>query len=85
MKGLVSKKNYVRIVRRGGMHKYKCTSGDERHWALYITAQKMKFSINDFSSKCDQIRRADLATFTGEILNGKLHFLCSVHDHRKAY
>ena len=47
--------------------------------------KKIKFSIKDFSSKCDQIRRADLATFTGEILNGKLNFLCSVHDHRKAY
>ena len=34
------------------------------------TAQKMKFSINDFSSKCDQIR-----SFLG--INGKLHFLCS--------
>ena len=29
------------------------------------TAQKMKFSIKDFFSKCDQIRRfADLVTFT---------------------
>ena len=37
-------------------------------------AQKMKFSIKDFFSKCDQ----DLVTFTEEILNGKLHFLCSV-------
>ena len=34
------------------------------------TAQEMKFSIKDFLSKCDQIR-------SGEILNGKLHFLCS--------
>ena len=42
------------------------------------TAQKMKFSIKDFLSKCDQIRRKlDLVTFTKEILNGKLHFLCS--------
>ena len=24
---------------------------------LFCTAQKMKFSIQDFSSKCDQIRR----------------------------
>ena len=39
-------------------------------FALLITAQKMKFSLNDFFSKCDQI-------FTEEILNGKLHFLCS--------
>ena len=31
---------------------------------------KMKFSIKDFSSKCDQIR-----TFPEEILNGKFYFL----------
>ena len=37
------------------------------------TAQKMKFSIKDFFSKCDQIQ----VTFTEEILNGKLH-LCEV-------
>ena len=43
------------------------------------TAQKMKFSIKDFFSKCDQIRRV---TFTEEILNGKLHFLCSVSINR---
>ena len=39
------------------------------------TAWKMKFSIKDFFSKCDQT--ADLVIFTEEILNGKLHFLCS--------
>ena len=39
------------------------------------TAQKMKFSIKDFLNKCGQM--ADLATFTEEILKGKLHFLCS--------
>ena len=49
------------------------------------TAQKMKFPIKGLFSKCDQIRRklriwsADLVTFTEEILNEKLHFLCSVH------
>ena len=43
------------------------------------TTQKMKFSIKDIFSKCDQIRSpADLVTFTEKILNGKLHFLCSV-------
>ena len=36
------------------------------------TAQKMKFFIKDFFSKCDQI------TSTEKILNGKLNFLCSV-------
>ena len=43
----------------------------------YVTAQKMKICINDFFSKCHQIR-ADLVTFTEEIINRKLHFLCSV-------
>ena len=42
------------------------------------TAQKMKFSIKDFLSKLLQ-ETADLVTFTEEIFNGKLHFLCSVH------
>ena len=43
---------------------------------LINTEQKMRFSIKDFFSKCDQIRRkiADLFTFTEEILNGKPHF-----------
>ena len=41
------------------------------------TAQKTKFSIMDFFSKCDQIRRFDLVAITEEILNGKLH-LCAV-------
>ena len=41
------------------------------------TAQKVKFSIQDFISKCDQIRTADLDTFTEEVLNRKLHLLCS--------
>ena len=35
----------------------------------------MKFSIQDFFSKCDH---EDLVIFTEEILNGKLKFLCSV-------
>ena len=39
----------------------------------YFTAQKMTFSIKDLFSKCDQIR---LVTFTEEILNRKLYFLC---------
>ena len=42
----------------------------------------MKYFIKDFFSKCNQIRwklqeTVDLVTFTEEILNGKLHFLCS--------
>ena len=39
----------------------------------------MKFSIKDFFHKFDQIRRKlKKVTFTEEILNGKLQFLCSV-------
>ena len=40
----------------------------------------MKFSIKDFFSKFwpNPQFPADLVTFTEEILNGKLHFLCSV-------
>ena len=45
------------------------------------TAQKVKLSIKDFFSKCDQIcsflETADLVAFTEEILNGKLIF-CEV-------
>ena len=36
--------------------------------SLGLTAQKMKFSINDFFSNCDQI------TFTEGIPSGKLDF-----------
>ena len=54
---------------------YKILS--EKFWWLiwYNTAQKMKFSIKDFFSKCDQIQEKE------EILNGKLHFLYSVIYH----
>ena len=42
----------------------------------FYTKQKMKFSIKDFFSKCDQIR--GFGRIYLEILNEKLHFLCSV-------
>ena len=39
----------------------------------------MNISIKDFFSKCDQIcRKLRIWSITKEILNGKLHFLCSV-------
>ena len=51
-----------------------------------FTAQKMKFSVKDFFTKCDQIfRNGDLIIFTEEILNGKLHFLCSVRMYESSY
>ena len=37
------------------------------------TSQKIKFSIKNFLKKT-----ADLVTFAEEILNGKLHLLCSL-------
>ena len=47
----------------------------------FTTAQKMKFSIKDFFSKCEK-KTADLVTFNGAILNGKLHFFvqCAVPE-----
>ena len=42
---------------------------------LKNTAQKMKSSVGDFFSKCEET--ADMVIFTEEILNGKLHF-CAV-------
>ena len=36
-----------------------------KSYQLIFTTREMKFSIKDFFSKCDQI------------LNGKIHFLCS--------
>ena len=53
-----------------------------KHFFLFLnflcllTTQKMKFSAMDFFSKYDQIR--SFVTFTEEILNRKLHLLCSV-------
>ena len=41
------------------------------------TAQKMKFSVKNFFSKCDQIRSSTLVTVIEKIFNGKLHILCS--------
>ena len=48
------------------------------------TAQKMNFSIKDFFSKCDQIRRKwDIwSHLLKKSLMEKLHFLCSVIDNR---
>ena len=49
--------------------------------SIILPQKKVKFSIKDFFSKCDQIRRKlwFLVTFTEKIFNGKPHFLCSVH------
>ena len=46
----------------------------EESWKTNI-AQKIMFSIKDFFSKCDQIRRFLQNWSTEEILNERLHFL----------
>ena len=52
-----------------------CFSFFKKFSLCSFTAQKMKFSIKDFFSKCDQIH--NLVTFTEEALNRKLYF-CAV-------
>ena len=46
------------------------------HLMIECTAQKMKFFIKDFFSNRNQ-ETVVLVTFTEEILNAKLHFLCN--------
>ena len=43
---------------------------------IITTAQKTKFFVENFFRKCYQIRRKQV-TFTEEILDRKLHVLCS--------
>ena len=56
-----------------------CLSGFVLGLLFNTLHKKMKSSIKDFFSKCDQTRRfpPDLVTFTEEVFNRKLHFLCS--------
>ena len=77
----INKKNSIkrqyRNLKPSKQHEKFCGKTMTRN-ELKDSAQKMKFSIMDFFSKCDKIRRlADLVTFTEDILNGTLHFLCS--------
>ena len=47
--------------------------------AIEITAQKMKFPLRISSVNVTK----SLVTFNEEILNGKLHFLCSARQKRR--
>ena len=47
-------------------------------YIIQDTAQKMKFSINDFFSKCDQIRRKLQETHLLEISLMEIFIFCSV-------
>ena len=50
-------------------------------YTISITAQKMKFSANDFFSKCEQIHSfLRIITFTKDTFYGNLRFLCDVSD-----
>ena len=55
------------------------TTFAERTCYLFFSAQKMKFSIEDFFRKCDRIHR-NLRIWSHLLKNPqkKLHFLCSV-------
>ena len=59
----------VRRILEGTFIRVRHIFSSECQWCCTYTTQKMKFSIKD---------PADLVTITEEILNGKLHFLCSV-------
>ena len=62
----------------------KISTSASIHLAFASTAQKMKFSIKDFFSKCDQANpkeTVDLIKFTEEVRNGKLQFFCSDHSY----
>ena len=45
------------------------------------TGQKIRFSIKDFFSECDQIH--SLVTLTEKILNGKIHILRNVVNEKE--
>ena len=56
------------------------TNGFKMFYFMNLPAQKIRFSIKGFFSKCEEIRRrlrADLLTFTKKIYYGKLH-LCAI-------
>ena len=48
------------------------------------TTLEMKFFVKDFFSKCEQIRRK-LVTLTKDLVNRKIHFLCSLMPHQLLY
>ena len=54
-------------------------------FAGVTTLPKKKFSVKDFSSKCDQICNCGFGHIYWRILNGKLHFLCSAFFDASAY
>ena len=67
---LTSNSNISKMVKISNTFKYSLKR---------ITTQKMKFSIRISSVIVDKSAPADLLTFTEEILDGKLHFLCNEH------
>ena len=64
--------------------RYSCRlpkdQNNEINYLGNVTTQKLKFPIKDFFSKCGQIRSFPRiwSHLLKKILNGKLHFLCSV-------
>ena len=53
----------------------------EGHWKPLTLHKKWSFPLRTFSVNVTKSAiTADLGTFTEEIRNGKLHFLCSVSE-----
>ena len=48
--------HHIRVILRASSATQRCIQNPVKH-LIFNTAQKMKFSIKDFFSKCDQIRR----------------------------
>ena len=68
----------LEIILQNSIKKHKpqnltnTTLGSSPSSGTTYTSEKAKFSIKDFFSKCE------------EILNGKIHFLCSVRETTKS-
>ena len=79
LRGLINVNYTLKSVFKVFHEKVNNSQGNLIPLFKWRTAEKLKFSIKDFCSKCAQIRRKlpILVTFTEGVLNGKLHFLCS--------
>ena len=67
--------NFFKIFKKNYFVKHLRSAGSETHFSIQyiITTQKMKFSVKDFFSKCDQIRMK-LRIFFCAVLIGNLYW-----------
>ena len=62
----IMKQEKVRLIFNSGFRKLFCKITKIIWFDVRFTAQKMKFSIKDFFSKCDQIRSFGSGLFCGK-------------------